>query len=420
MRNKCSILMVFLFIMFLCSDLWAQQVTSEEDDKLIYCNVLSDEETVLEMQNLDIPFEALSRGFTTEGSEIPEGSINLFSLSDFEIIPDPEELPWRMNCVLLFKQSGVYYMGSGFLIDPKHVLTAGYNVHEGQGGDWSTDIIVAPAYENNSMPYGVALGVGKSCFNGWINNSDLRYNIGMVELNRPMGAITGCFDYDSGYSLEDHFFNAGYPAEAPFDGGYMYVRHGTLDFSSDYFFGFYQKFYAGMGGSAVFVPFDSDNFVVYGVVSHGDNSTTNCVCITSSKKQEIDNLIINHTPTGIDFIPLNVNTSSTIRAGNRLPYLSFLVHNYSSASWSGVLNISVYLSRNSSISPSDTLIDSNHLTSSFGPKETQLWYYTPIAPLIGRGTTPGEYYIGLALEITDYNTENNYSSGHDAAPITVY
>lgn len=60
------------------------------------------------------------------------------------------------------------------------VLTAGHCVHTGRGGGWATEFVFVPYYFNNSRPHGSFAATYLSSKNGWINNSDFGYDMGIA------------------------------------------------------------------------------------------------------------------------------------------------------------------------------------------------------------------------------------------------
>ncbi|MBD3170660.1 MAG: T9SS type A sorting domain-containing protein [candidate division Zixibacteria bacterium] len=337
-------------------------------------------------------------------------------------ITNPEDHPWCVNCKVYFTKGGSNYVASGTLIDAMHVITAGHVVHEGNGGSWSTDITVVPAYENGSAPYGTAGHTQLHSWTGWTQNGDFDHDMGVIDLDRPVGSMTGWHGY--GYNNNDNFFltetfnQAGYPAESPYNGQYMYYWYGTYDYAYTYQVGHYDRPYGGMSGSGSY-DIDSGSRYVYAVLSNGNTSLVNDVRITSTKFGHIGNFISNDTPSSVDLIALDVNTSPVyINAGQQLSDMNYLVHNYSSASYSGRVDVDVYLSSNDNISPSDRLIDSHYFNWSFTAKSSVRINVTN-PPVIPSDVTTGDYYIGIILDFSDYNTDNNDTDGQDASPIHV-
>jgi V8-like Glu-specific endopeptidase len=470
MRHKSIILMALFALLQLCTGLWAQPMTEDEGEakwqshfpedsesympvpmpkprnsigimsasfknKLVSYDAITGEEFIWEIDYEDMPLEAWSEGSDGMGAETLGGTITLLNFTDLMRIGNPKAFPWRVNCKLFFKQGSFFCAGSGILIDPLHVLTAGHCIHEGNRGNWSTDMVVVPGYENGSRPFGDALGINYYCPLGWTQSGNYNYDIGVIELDRPIGALTGWVGYgyseNSSFYTNNTFHNAGYPAEDPYNGQDMYDWYGNFD-STGYSLSLgawisnqltiNKRAYRGMSGSGIYFDDGSSRYAV-AVISNGTDLVTNCPRVNKTLFQDIGAFIGVNTPSNYDLWPLNVSLSQdSIRAGSQLSSMSYVVHNNSSASWSGTVYVDVYLSTNNNISTSDTLIDSHSFQGNFRPKSATRVNVTtpPVIPTRIPATIDGNYWIGVILNISDQNTGNNDSDGQEAAQIRVY
>jgi V8-like Glu-specific endopeptidase len=354
----------------------------------------------------------------------PLSGRNFTSLS---LVGNPEDYPWRVNCKLYMtftdgSGNPHYYVGSCVLIDPLHCLTAGHCVYDYQHGwGWATSITVRPAYENGNSPYGYAHSTQLHSWTGWTTSGSWDHDMGVIDLDRPVGALTGWHGY--GWNSNNSFFtgntfhNPGYPAASPYNGQYMYYWYGNFDNVYTYVLRFNRQAYGGQSGSGAYWISGSNRYV-YAELSHGTSTWTGDVRITSNKFGHIQTMISDDTPATFDLIPLDVNASpASIATGQTLSTFNYLVHNYSSASWSGTVNVDVYLSTNDNISTADDLIQSHSFYWSFSPKSSVR--VNASGPSIPWTKPAGSYYIGVILDISDANTGNNDTDGQDAAPLTI-
>lgn len=362
-----------------------------------------------------------------------EDQFRIANFNDLSLISNPEDYPWRVNCKIYMTFASGYYVGSGILIDSMHVLTAGHCVHDViNGGTWATSIVVVPAYDNGSRPYGDANAVQLHSWTGWTVDANFDHDIGVIDLDRPIGALTGWHGYgwndNPSFYTGTTFNNAGYPAESPYNGQDMYYWYGTFDFT-EYLLGAWygeevginRRAYGGQSGSGAYV-IDGSNRIVYAVVSNTvkvSGGPTKFPRITSSKFGHIrDNFIADDTPSTFDLIPLDVQvTPSNPHAGNALATMNYLVHNYSSASWSGTVTVDYYISTNNIISTADHKLKTEYFSYSFGPKSSVR--VNSGSPPIIPDCYNGNYWIGIILNISDYSSGNNDSTGQDACPVTV-
>jgi len=98
--------------------------------------------------------------------------------------PHAQHYPASKGCICI---------GTGVLIGPNHVLTAGHNVYDFSRGGWASSIIFTPAQHKSFKPFGDSKGVSLRTFKGWINrNKDSEdYDMGVVILDNSIGYQSG-------------------------------------------------------------------------------------------------------------------------------------------------------------------------------------------------------------------------------------
>lgn len=82
---------------------------------------------------------------------------------------------------------------SGWMIGADTVATAGHCVHGGRGGSFFTNVVAYPGRNGPSSPYGSCTARTLYSVNGWMQNSDYRYDYGAVKLNCTIGNTTGWY-----------------------------------------------------------------------------------------------------------------------------------------------------------------------------------------------------------------------------------
>jgi V8-like Glu-specific endopeptidase len=370
------------------------------------------------------------------GDTTLSGEIEPDNFSELALVDNPDEWPYRANVYLeiSFPKQGLSSC-SGVLIDPRHVLTAGHCVWGGVEGDWADSIKIIPGYEAYHGPWGSAIAHSWELFSWdeWVEKQNNDDDVGVVYFDRPIGAITGWFGYgyndDPGFYTDNIFNNPGYPGIPPYDGQHMYNWSGTFDGTECFLGLWYGKEVwisnipvQGESGSGAYCYRDSGGNTVYAVYSNWESNRGNYPRITSTKFNQIRDLIQSHTPSTPDLVPLNVRTTPpTIHAGEQLSSMSYLVHNYSSALWQGPNQIDVYLSPDMEITTDDTLISTHTINGSLGPKASVLINLAtpPVIPV----TTPidriNKKWIGIILHAADYNTANNVTGSSDVSAIAV-
>jgi V8-like Glu-specific endopeptidase len=330
---------------------------------------------------------------------------------------------WPYSAVvrLSYKKAGVGKMASGILIDSKWVLTAGHCVHEGDGGDWVTNMVVSPAYDAGSVPFGTASAVNLGTWTGWSRDGDYDDDIGVIELDRHVGAVTGYagYGYSTSWSFFDDstFYMRGYPAEGGYSGKQMYSISGNFDRKSgDHIKQMDKDMHGGESGAAFTV-----SNTAYAVHSHSySDDTSGAVALWESYFKWVrDDLIAPGVPSSVDLVPVEVRTSSSTLARGAKFTTSFVLHNYSKSSFSGSVGYKVYLSNDSDIDSTDTpLVSVTSTGHALGAKKSK-WLSTASAAIPSTAGT-GTRYIGVILQNSDANNANNDGTPQDAHKVTIY
>lgn len=350
---------------------------------------------------------------------IDDGSAKSFT--NLEIVTDPTLNPQRRNVKIFFSTNEGRFVCSGSLISPIHVITAGHCVYSHDDNnpnndDWVSDVRVIPAYENGDNPYGEARASLLTAWNGWIDNEDFAWDIGIITLDFPIGGIVGwlgsAYNTNNSFALNTTMHNFSYPSESPFNGQFMYYWYGTFDRveSNDQILVHNKVGYGGQSGSAAYYK-SNDSRYAYAVTSFKNvgRQETGYARITKTIFDEISRLRDVDPPSYNDLVPFFVNLSKrTVRAGESTGDFRLDVHNWSKNNFSGSSKVEVYLSTNSTISTSDRLIKtynySNVNISAEGNIDFVNSATNPIT--IPANTPPGDYYVGVRMITSGDNTNN--------------
>lgn len=127
--------------------------------------------------------------------------------------------PWRAICGLRIRAAnGASYIGTGWMISPRTVITAGHCVFLHDAGGWARSVEVIPALNDGSRPYASHTSTTLRSVTGWTQGKNRQYDYGAIILppNSRPGAQTGTF----GFAVRDDNFlrNAmlnlsGYPGD---------------------------------------------------------------------------------------------------------------------------------------------------------------------------------------------------------------
>lgn len=145
-------------------------------------------------------------------------------------VTDTESYPWRCICSLrMLTQDNRNFIGTGWLVSPRLVLTAGHCVFFHNHGGWAQRIEVIPGRRGSNQPFGSAVSTAFRSVRGWTQNRDRDYDYGAIILpeSSRFGDQLGWFGYAtrSDDELEGATMNlAGYPGDQPSGTQWFHAR----------------------------------------------------------------------------------------------------------------------------------------------------------------------------------------------------
>lgn len=152
-------------------------------------------------------------GLPTEAMEVIIGTDNRVRINP------TTGYPWRAICGLkLTAGDGTRWIGTGWLVSPRTIITAGHCVFMKSHGGWLRSAEVIPGLNNNLRPFGSFVGRSFRSVKGWTVDSKREYDYGAIILpsaSRP-GDTTGYFGYavrDDSYLRASVLNLSGYPGD---------------------------------------------------------------------------------------------------------------------------------------------------------------------------------------------------------------
>ena len=146
----------------------------------------------------------------------------IVDIDDRVRITQTTQIPWRRICALRIQfPSGATYRGTGFLIGPRAVATAGHCVYLHNQGGWARKVTVIPGCNGSSTPYGQAESGSLRSVGGWVTSRKPESDYGCVMLpagtfgGRNLGSF-GFAAFDSAALLAQAAVLAGFPGDKPF------------------------------------------------------------------------------------------------------------------------------------------------------------------------------------------------------------
>lgn len=133
-------------------------------------------------------------------------------------ILDTDLAPWRMICALrMTGRNGSGAIGTGWLVGPRTVITAGHCVYSTQFfGGWASSIEVIPGCNGMETPFGSVTSSRFSSVDLWVEKEEPDFDIGCIHLDQPIGDEVGWFAVGSSPADELPGFMvniSGYPAD---------------------------------------------------------------------------------------------------------------------------------------------------------------------------------------------------------------
>jgi V8-like Glu-specific endopeptidase len=193
-------------------------------------------------------------------------------------ILDTELPPWRMICALEMRgPSGAGAIGTGWLVGPRTLLTAGHCVHSGRFfGGWAREIAVSPGRNGATFPFDTVRSTRFASLDAWVVREDPDFDIGCVHLDQPIGERLGWFAIGAlpPNELEGCLVNvSGYPVDRGEGAEQYHHRNRVLRVSERRLF-YDVDTYGGQSGAPVWIH-ESSNAppLVVGIHAYGTSGT---------------------------------------------------------------------------------------------------------------------------------------------------
>ncbi|WP_032113531.1 trypsin-like serine peptidase [Candidatus Paracaedibacter symbiosus] len=135
-------------------------------------------------------------------------------------IEDPSGWPYCVHGHLMMRFGAEeIVVGSGILVGPNHVLTAGHNLYNRTKRQWPDEVWFSPGRRGKNFPFGYSKGSILLCHKEWLDHRGSKkddYDLGMIILDRAIGNEAG---WSGLLYAPDIFFDqweiavTGYPGE---------------------------------------------------------------------------------------------------------------------------------------------------------------------------------------------------------------
>lgn len=187
-------------------------------------SLLEDEFVTPEGEQLEVESIAPDSPGEPDGSEDPEVDPLSFSTNR---VTNRTILPYCTVGKLFMRFGNSNYVGTAWTIARRGVFTAGHCIFESSLGGWARSVLFVPQYHNGAEPRGRWVATRLHALNGWIQNRDFRFDLGVFEVDRAVSPSTGSLGWMANYPPnQGPYTSIGYPAGAPFNGQEMWQCRG--------------------------------------------------------------------------------------------------------------------------------------------------------------------------------------------------
>ena len=304
---------------------------------------------------------------------------------------------------------------SGSMIDAFHALTAGSCVFDEDLGQ-ATSVVVIPGATLPSSPrrwlepFGRATSVDFLTFQPWTEDADTDWDLAVVRLDQPVGARTGWYVYsfapdeDLEQAELSVFRVVGTNQELTF----VPTEVNDDSLVTD------EVFNDEHNGATANLSLGATTEAAYAVFSHDAQNLRDEVFtrITTGKYVAIRDYIDQVTPTQPDLLAIDTGIRyflQPVTLWDEIEGLWYSVLNYSTASWSGTLNVNLYLSTDDVVDTGDLPVFQDSFTTTISAREVLRRELPPGSAFVPDGVCGEDYQLLAELTVADLDPANNVS-----------
>lgn len=157
--------------------------------------------------------------------------------------------------LLTFDQGAFAGFCTGFLISHNVVATTGHCVHEGFGGNFSTNVVFTPGKDGASNPFGSCNGINLFTHVNWANFGLETFDYGAVVLDCTVGDLAGWFGFwwQIATLTGQHALIVGYPDDVG-GGTEQWGSFGRIQTTQARQIFYFNDTFDGTSGSPVYQP----------------------------------------------------------------------------------------------------------------------------------------------------------------------
>ncbi|MGX9571524.1 trypsin-like serine peptidase [Mesorhizobium sp. f-mel] len=214
---------------------------------------------------------------------VENGLETVFNADERTRIVSTDQYPWKLICALEIDAMTGTYVGTGWVVGPRTLITAGHCVFDSkQMGGWAREIRVTPGRDRERRPFGSFVARRFSTLNLWTEKQDADYDIAAIHLDADLFPATEAFRVGAlpDEELQDYLINvSGYPA-SPGGGTELYWAKNRIRAVTTRRI-FYDVDTSGgqSGGPAYVFPDENAHPVVVGIHAYGEGGTPGSIAM---------------------------------------------------------------------------------------------------------------------------------------------
>ena len=208
----------------------------------------------------------------------------IIGTDDRQQVGNTNEYPWRCIASLrITANDGSAWIGTGWLVNRRLLLTAGHCVYMADHGGWVQQIEVIPGRQGDTFPSGSCVATNFRSVHGWIDDGNRDYDYGAIILGEDCryGDTLGWFGYQvhSDDDLKSLTVNiSGYPGDKP--AGTQWFLSGAIKSVSDRTFEYDIDTAGGQSGAPVWAAMNDGSRYAVGVHTNGATDGNSATRIT--------------------------------------------------------------------------------------------------------------------------------------------
>ena len=208
-------------------------------------------------------------------------------------VENPEAYPHSANVYIEMNFGDDISVGSGVMIGPRHVLTAGHNAFNQDSQSWAKSMVVSPGASDGNSRFGTSSVVKAMVPDSYFKEGEVEDDLAVLILEKDLGKYTGwagITPLEDDYLRELKFFVSGYPGDKkPY--GQLWEMEGKVEQVNKKVLKYEIATYGGQSGSPLWKMSKDYTNVVVGIHVRGATKTSALNEATRISRERLDWII---------------------------------------------------------------------------------------------------------------------------------